>query len=152
MQLGVAARQVDRVGVGIGRLVGQRRERAQLDALAAPALEDGGVGEGEGAVVGHGDALAERRPGARVGSQDRDAGRAGQALQPVELDPLLDQLARGGQEGAEIGMLGRLDETQMPAGQGQRRLARDHAQHRRGDVLEAGTAQAARHARRWRRD
>ena len=49
--------------------------------------------------------------------------------------------ASGGEERAQVRVLGRLHEAQMPAGQGQRRVARDHAQHRRRDVLEAGAAQ-----------
>ena len=95
MQLGVAAGQVDRVG---GRGPAPRRPAARTGCSSAPCRRQPSstarVGEGEAAVVRHGDALAERRPGPRVGAQDRDAGRARQPLQPVELDPGLDQLGR----------------------------------------------------------
>jgi hypothetical protein len=125
MELGVAAGQEDGVGGFVGGLVGEGGEGEDLGAGGAPAVQQMGVGEGEGRVGGKGDALAERRQG-RGGFAGRD--RAGGAADGVEVDGVGDQRRGGGQEGVNVGVLGGLDEAEVALGQGEGGGARDGAE------------------------
>ena len=74
VQFGIAAGQVD----GIGRAAAARRRAAKrrtFGALAAPAVEHGGVGEEERLVARDGDARAERRQRERRRRGASGAGR-----------------------------------------------------------------------------
>src|SRR5215472_2602153 len=74
-KLGVAARQIDRVGARQRRLIRQRREEYELGALAPPAIEQRRVDKAECFVAGYRYALAKRRdPGnLRTGAERRTA-------------------------------------------------------------------------------
>jgi hypothetical protein len=48
VKLGIAAGQPDRIGAGIGCLVGKRRKGQDLRTGRAPAIEQVGIDEGEG--------------------------------------------------------------------------------------------------------
>ena len=61
MQLRIAAGQENGIGVRVGRLVRQRRERHDLGAGLAPVMEEVRIGEREGRSCGDRDALAQRR-------------------------------------------------------------------------------------------
>ena len=52
VQLGIAARQPDHIGSGIGRLVGQWRERQDRSTCRTPAVEQMRIDEGESAILG----------------------------------------------------------------------------------------------------
>ena len=60
MELRIAARQPDEVGVGRRRFVGKRREGHDFGAGGTPALDEMRIDEGEGAVAREGDALRRR--------------------------------------------------------------------------------------------
>src|SRR5688572_22109632 len=72
MQLGIAARQKDGIGIGRRRLVCERREKAELRAQGAPACQDMLIGEPEGLIARDGDALPERRQELRKFRLDRE--------------------------------------------------------------------------------
>ena len=77
MQLGIAAGQVDRVGIAGGASSASGENGSDLGARRAPAIQQMRIGKGEGGIPRDGDALAERRQGGRrcpVGG--RCAGRA----------------------------------------------------------------------------
>ena len=61
VKLGIAARQIDRVGVLTRSFVAKRGERPDLGAGGAPAVEHRRIGEGEGDIGGDGDARGEQR-------------------------------------------------------------------------------------------
>src|SRR5205807_949372 len=61
MQFGVPAREVYGVGGRVGKLVGERREKRQLGAVLAPALQNRRVEEDKGVVARDGDPRSERR-------------------------------------------------------------------------------------------
>jgi hypothetical protein len=52
-KLGVAARQVDGIGMGAGRLVCERREEREFGTLTPPAFEHGVIDEAERLVAGY---------------------------------------------------------------------------------------------------
>ncbi len=56
MQLRIAARQVDRVGIVSGRLVGKRREEGDLRPAPPPAEQHMLVAKGKGDIARDGDA------------------------------------------------------------------------------------------------
>ena len=60
-QFGIATRQIDRVGGGVGRLVGERREEGKIGSMIPPSVEQCRIDEAKGVVARYGDATAERR-------------------------------------------------------------------------------------------
>ena len=61
MQFGIAAGQVDRVGIRVGRLVGQWRKERQFGTGTPPAIEHRRIGEDKRIIAGNRDPLSERR-------------------------------------------------------------------------------------------
>ncbi len=129
MKLRIAAGQPATVAVGRRRLVGKRRERHDLGARAAPAVDHMGIDEREGPI------RARARPAApaaaapacsrcrptpaarpRRGShRDRDGARhVGEAVEP----------------GRKVGVLAGLHQAEMAFRHRQRRVARHRAEHR----------------------
>ena len=68
MELGIAARKIDRIRVLDRRLVGERGEGKELGPLRAPTVQEVRIGEGEGVVAG------QRHPLAKRGQRDRSLG------------------------------------------------------------------------------
>ena len=130
MKLGIAARQIDRIGIGRRRLVGERRERQNLGASGAPALEQRRIGEGEGGIARHRDALAERRDrAARRCERVSRADRPGQGQQRIDIDRCRESIGGRVEKLLEIVMLAGLHQAEMAFGQAQagRRAARSPA-------------------------
>ena len=150
MQLGIAARQIDRVRLLVRRLVGERREGGHCGAGGAPAVSDVRVGEGEGEVAGDGDALAERRQRRqpRPWVAPLEPSLPGQADQPVDIEMRADQAGGAIEEFVQAGMLGGLDQAEMPFGERQPIAPRQAAEHgeterRRRLAQQPGVARAA---------
>ena len=149
MQLRIAARQVDRIRAGVGRLVGERRERQDLGAGVAPALEDRGVGEGEGEVVG------DARCAGRAAAAAAPAGRTGRARTAARAAAAGPDRARAATRSAapsrnalERRQLARLHQAEVPLRQLAARVRRQAAEHRLGEAIVAGAAQQRRRGAR----
>ena len=63
MKFGIAARQENRVGGGIGRLAGERREGQDFGAGFPPVVQKVRIGKRESLITGHG---VGSSPGAAV--------------------------------------------------------------------------------------
>ena len=141
LQLRIAAGEVDGLGGRVRRLVGQRREEAQLGAGRAPGLQQRRIGEGEGRVPGNRDALAEGRQGRPGRAGGVDAGRPSESGQGLEVEVLGDRRRGRLQEGLQVGMLGGLDQTEVALGQDQAVAAAQAAQDRDRQAGAGGAQQ-----------
>eukprot|EP01136_Pigoraptor_vietnamica_P009960 Opistho-1_new@47020 len=130
MQFGIAAGQEDGVGSPGRRLVEQRREERQFRACLAPTLERGGIGETKGYIQRHGDALAEWWNGRTGVLVRREPGRPHQRDQSIEIQMRRQPFGQLRGIGTDIGMLLRLHQAEMPAGQSEVFKGRQVAQRR----------------------
>ena len=134
MEFGIAAGEIHGVGGGGGRFAGQRRERQDFGARRPPRLQQPRVGEGESDVAGHRDPLPRRR---RAGAMARrwagQGERTGEGDQRRHVDFAGDDGGGAGEESLEVGMLGRLDQSEMAVGQGEFGVAAQGAEHRHSE-------------------
>ena len=148
VQLGIAAGQPYRIGSGIGRLVGQRRERQDLRAGRPPAIEQMRIDEGESAILGERDTLAGRIEANRSTVSEPGGLRA--AADGVEIDRGFDHAGERIESLVDIGRLAGLDEPEMPLRQGEMLVLDDRAEQRNADAREGRRDQRgvarARHA------
>ncbi len=133
MQFRVAAGQPGDVAGWIGRLVGQRRERHDLRACCAPALQQMRIDKRERNVPGQRNALSRRRDASRGIRSARDSRRACRCFQRCEVDVALDQIGQRRQPVRERGILLRLDQPEVPLRHRQGIVAVDRTENLNAD-------------------
>ena len=134
MQLRIAAGQVERIGLGRHRLVGQRREEDDACAELLQQVDVGGVQEGEGVVAGDGHRAAGQTPRRGVDLDRRDeAHRRGQRRRGTR-----DHIGCAFQPALQVRQFGRLNQAQVARGPVQRLAARQRAEcgHARRQALD----------------
>ena len=129
MQLGIAAGEPAAVAILRRRFVGERREGDDRRAGMAPAGEDVRVDEGEGVVAGERDAVSRRRQGRAVAGGEA-ADLAGKRHDRVEIDAAFDLVGDAVEPRVEVAVLARLDQAEMPRGQGEGLAAAERAEDR----------------------
>ena len=133
MQFGIAARQVDRIGIHCRRLVGKRRKQRDISARHAPAGQQMLVAKGIGHIAGHSDSLPQRRQARRTVAQIRRARRAGDLDQRFQMHPLRDGRRSAVDKLFQTRMFAGLHQAQMPLRQGKPGIGAQHGQNRHPD-------------------
>ncbi len=144
VQLGIAARQIDRVRAGVRWLIGEWRERQDLGAGDPPALERRGVGEGEREIARDRDPLAERPQRSRGRPVETEPERPRKTDQPVEIGVRRDDFGRAVEPGLELGHLGGGHQTEVARRQLEAEIARQAGQHRLREAVVAGAPEQRR--------
>ena len=140
MQLGIAARQINGIGIHGRRLVGERRKEGEACARRAPAEQQMLVDEGEGRVARDGDALAKWRQEGN-GRHGRQGMTCSHGQQTVDIAAGSDGLCRAGDKALKTAMFTGLHETEMTLRQSKPIFPLQHAKN----LDAAGIQRAAQH-------
>ena len=127
MQFGVAAGQIDQIGLG-DRIIGEGGEKADLGPGLPPTGQQVRIGESEGCITGNRDPL-RRGAGRRGGGGGDWRGGFRQPQQAVQIEAGVDQCGGRVQKPLQIGPFLRLHQTQMARRVGQRGGAVECPQH-----------------------